>query len=132
MRASFLVGVVAAGLFLTATGASAHHSFSMFDGQTERSLTGVVKDFQYTNPHSFVQLDVRTKSGNILEWSIEMSAPGALTKAGIVRDTFKIGDQVDVRIHPLRDGTAGGSFISASLPNGKVVTSSQVAVRPAS
>ncbi len=95
-----------------------HHSFAGFDLSKTVTLTGTVKEFQWVNPHSWIQLMVTDASGAAVEWSIEMSAPSSLVRQGWKPKMLKAGDQVTVTAHPLRDGRPGGSFVSAILADG--------------
>ena len=97
----------------------AHHSFSMFDEKKETVLKGEVKEFQWSNPHTWIQLNVTDESGKVVEWSIEGGSPNLVGRQGWKRNTLKPGDQVEVTINPLRDGQPGGSFIRAVLPDGR-------------
>ena len=105
--------IVLAGMPLVA-----HHSFAGFDLSKTITLTGTVKEFQWTNPHSWIQLMVMDASGSAVEWSIEMSAPSSLVRQGWKPKLLKPGDQVTVAMHPLRDGRPGGSLVSATLADG--------------
>ena len=118
LRALTLAGV-AVSLF--AVPALAHHSFAMFDADKTIELTGTVKDFQWTNPHSWLQVMVMDDKGQAAEWSLEMGAPGGLARQGWKPKTVVSGDKVTVRIHPLKDGSAGGQFLSIVLPNGQKI-----------
>ncbi len=113
---SLLAGVVAA----TAAPALAHHSFAMFDNQKSVTLKGVVKEFQYSNPHSWVELIVKDASGADVQWSIEGGSPNALGRQGWKRTSLKPGDQAVLVVHPLRDGSNGGSWVSVSVNGVKV------------
>lgn len=95
-----------------------HHSFAGFDLSKTITLTGTVKEFQWVNPHSWIQLMVTDVSGAVVEWSVEMSAPSSLVRQGWKPKMLKAGDQVTVTAHPLRDGRPGGSFVSAILADG--------------
>ncbi len=95
--------------------ALAHHSFAMFDAQKTVVLEGTVKDFQWTNPHTWVQLMVRQADGSQVEWSIEGGSPNALSRQGWSRLAMKPGDKAAITIHPLKDGTNGGSLVSATI-----------------
>ncbi len=95
-----------------------HHSFAGFDLSKTITLTGTVKEFQWVNPHSWIQLMVTDASAAVVEWSIEMSAPSSLVRQGWKPKMLKPGDQVTVTAHPLRDGRPGGSFVSATLADG--------------
>ena len=113
--------LVAAGALGMAGAASAHHSFAMFDSQKTLSLDGTVKDFQWTNPHTWVELVVRDASGKENEWAIEGGSPNALARTGWKRTVLKPGDRAVLVIHPLKDGTHGGSYVSITLPSGQVL-----------
>lgn len=106
--------------------AFAHHSFSMFDAQKEIVLKGKVKEFQWSNPHTWIQLNVTDESGKTLEWSIEGGSPNLVGRQGWKRNTFKPGDEVQVTVHPLRDGQPGGSFVRAVLPDGRKLGGEQI------
>jgi hypothetical protein len=96
---------------LTAAAALAHHSNAMFDRQKETVVTGTVREFQWTNPHVFIELTVTEKSGSS-NFSIETSAPGVLRAHGWKFNSLKAGDKVVAKIHPLKDGRRGGGLIS--------------------
>jgi uncharacterized protein DUF6152 len=114
---------IAALAFAAAAGpAAAHHSDVMFDSQKEVVLNGTVKEFQYTNPHSWIQLMVPAASGAAVEWSIETGAPIVLLRAGIKRTALQPGDKVAVKMHPLKDGGAGGSLIEVKKEDGSILS----------
>jgi hypothetical protein len=100
------------------TSAVAHHSFAMFDNNKEVVLEGTVKEFQWTNPHTWTQVIVKDAAGKEVEWSIEGGSPNGLKRSGWDKKSMKTGDTVVMTIHPLKDGTAGGSFVKATV-NGK-------------
>src|SRR4051812_49127739 len=72
--------------------AMAHHSFAMFDRQKEVVLRGTVKAFQWTNPHSFIEIDVADEKGAIQAYSVEMNSPNNLTRQGWRSTSLKPGD----------------------------------------
>jgi hypothetical protein len=109
-----------------ATPALAHHSFSMFDDKKEIALKGEVKEFQWSNPHTWIQLYVTDASGKVVEWSIEGGSPNLVGRQGWKRNTFKPGDKVEITIHPMRDGQPGGSFMRAVLPDGRKLGGDQI------
>lgn len=111
-------GVAALGLALCP--ALAHHSGAMFDTTRTVTLQGTVKAFQWTNPHSFIQIVVAGTSGP-QEWSVEMGSPGQLYRNGWRPSSIRSGEQLTVVIHPLRDGTSGGVFVSATAADGQAV-----------
>jgi hypothetical protein len=117
-------------MFLAAMGAAvalavpaaAHHSFAMFDQKKVMTLEGTVKEFQWTNPHSFIELEV-PRRGGVDHWSIELNSPNNLKRQGWTRTSLKPGDKVTLRMAPLRNGKPGGLFLDAKLANGKVLDS---------
>src|SRR3569833_2019792 len=108
-----LAGVAAVAL--AAAPAFAHHSFAMFDNQKDVTLEGTEKEFQWTTPHSWIQLVVKDASGKEVEYSIEGGSPNGLSRAGWKRTSLKPGDKAVAVIHPLKDGTNGGSLVSVSV-----------------
>lgn len=116
MSARKIIALVAAGC--ASPVAVAHHSGAMFDQEHSVTLAGTVKDFQWTNPHCWIQLTVGTGAGNE-EWSVEMGAPLQLFQGGWRPGTLKSGDKIEVVVHPMRDGTKGGLFVSAKSLDGK-------------
>jgi hypothetical protein len=114
------VKLLAASL-LVAVPVYAHHSFSMFDMQKEMTIKGQVKDFQWTNPHIWIQVLSPDADGKAVEWSIEGNSPSVLGRQGWSKRSLKSGDTVTVTMHPLRDGSPGGSVVKIVLADGKVV-----------
>ena len=102
--------------------AAAHHSFAMFDQKKVMTLEGTVHEFQWTNPHAFIELDVQG-GGKTIRWSIELNSPNNLKRQGWNRTALKAGDKVTLRMNPLRDGHPGGLFLDVRLPGGKVLDS---------
>ena len=117
MSSSHLFGCVVIAVSL-ALPASAHHSFAMFDSAKETTLEGTVKEFQWTNPHAWVQLLVAAPGGKTTEWSIECASPNALKRQGWRGTSIKAGDRVTAIIHPLKNGDPGGSLVILTLPDG--------------
>ncbi|MGC4029573.1 MAG: DUF6152 family protein [Steroidobacteraceae bacterium] len=96
-----------------------HHSFAMFDQTKQVTIEGVVKEFQFTNPHSWIQLTVVPGKGAEPElWLIEALSPNVLMRSGWKRNTLKPGDKISVLINPLRDGKKGGNLILVTLADG--------------
>jgi hypothetical protein len=127
-RLATRTGIVVAGLIafglLSAVPvpAAAHHSFAMFDQTRKIQLQGTVKDWQFTNPHSWLQLLVN-EDGRQVEYSIEGASVNTLVRRGWGVNTFKVGDKLTVIVHPIKTGQKGGAFLSATLPNGKTISS---------
>jgi len=110
--------------------ARAHHSFAMFDYQKELTVEGVVREFQWTNPHCWIRLVVTDNAGKQVEWNIEGQSPNALVRSGWSRDSIKTGDKATVVIHPLKDGSPGGSVVRA-IVNGQPLSGPGPGERPA-
>ena len=113
------LGLLLVAAALSANSALAHHSPVMFDATKQLTLTGTVREFQWTNPHSYVQLLVKNDQGQDEEWSIEMAAPTYLYNQGWRPSTVKAGDTLVVTIAPLRKGGNGGLLLKAATPDGK-------------
>ena len=116
-----LAAALTAVPLLAAGPALAHHSFAMFDRQKQVTLKGTVKEFQWTNPHSFIEIEALDEKGALATYSIEMNSPNNLTRQGWKSTALKPGDKVTVVMNPLRDGSRGGLFVSVMLPDGKVL-----------
>ena len=117
-RALGLAAIAVSAMTLSALPAVAHHSFAMFDAEKTKTLEGTVKEFQWTNPHSWILLTVDNAQGQPEQWAIEMGGPGGLARQGWVPKTLLPGMKVKAVIHPLRDGNNGGQFMAVTLPDG--------------
>jgi hypothetical protein len=115
-RFAVLTSLLAGGTTL----ALAHHSYSAFDMSGEKTLSGVVKKFDYTNPHSWIWLDVKNDQGGVDTWGIEGMSPNYLSRRGWSRTTLKPGDKVSITFHPSREGN-GGSFVSGKKETGETL-----------
>ena len=110
---------IAIGIFAAAP-ALAHHSFAMFDAEKNVKLEGTVKEFQWTNPHSWILMMVKNAQGVDEQWAIEMGGPAGLARQGWVPKTLTPGMKISAIIHPLKDGTRGGQFMAVTLPDGSL------------
>jgi hypothetical protein len=117
-RTAFAVAVALVGG--QAAPAFAHHSFAMFDNSKQMTLVGTVKEFQWTNPHTWLQLNVPT-NGKVVEWSIEGGSPNGLARRGWKSSVLKPGDKVTVIVSPMKDGSNGGSLKTVTKADGTVV-----------
>ena len=116
------VVLAAAGLLvLGAAPAMAHHSFAMFDRSKEITISGVVKDFQYTNPHSWVIVTV-AGAGQPVDWGFESEGPSTLLQNGVKHSSILPGDKVTATAYPMRDGRPAGSLISITKADGTVIS----------
>ena len=101
---------------------AAHHSAAGIDRTQSKTVSGTVKEFRWGNPHAWIDLDVANDKGAVDTWSIEMTSPTFLLRAGWKSSTIKSGDKVTATVRPFRDGTPGGLFVSVTLPDGRVMT----------
>jgi Family of unknown function (DUF6152) len=108
---TYLATALAGAAFVAFTGvAVAHHSFAMFDQEHPQEVTGVVKEFKYTSPHSFIILDIKDKDGAAEAWNLEGGSPSALARDGWTNKSLKPGDELELSIDPLRSGAPGGAW----------------------
>jgi hypothetical protein len=113
--------VVVASVAITIPAAMAHHSGVEFDTTKIVELNGTIKEFQFKNPHTWIQVLVPNPKGESVEWSLEWGSPNALGRDGYRPTTFPVGAKVTVRINPMKNGSPAGAFIGAKLEGGKTI-----------
>jgi uncharacterized protein DUF6152 len=113
--------VAAAFLLAAVEPASAHHSLSSYIVTKPKAVTGTVKLFEWTNPHSKLVVEVLGSNGLVTEWNFEGPSLARLAAAGIKKDSMAPGDRVTVTYGPRRDGKPGGLFVAATYPDGKTL-----------
>jgi hypothetical protein len=114
--------MLAAAIAATRASALAHHSFSPFDMGIEKTVTGTVKTVEWTNPHTWIWLDVPNEQGGVDAWGFEGMSPNFLARRGWTRTSLKVGDRITVTFRPLRDGKKGGMFVGTKTPDGKILS----------
>lgn len=119
LRAMTVTAVVVGALAFPGL-APGHHSATMFESQVVE-LAGTVKEFQWTNPHTWIQVLVEDETGETVEWSIEGGGPNSLARRGWRPTTFEPGDAVTVRIRPMRNGAPAGLFVGARFMDGSTI-----------
>ena len=117
MKNSLIISLIAATLL--AVPAWSHHSGTMFDDAKEITVTGVVKEFQYTNPHSWLPIDVKGEDGKVTTWGFEAEGPSTLTRSGIHVSDFKVGTKVTMTGHPMKDGRPAATWIKCVRGDGQ-------------
>ena len=115
------IGLIFIALWTMIPSVSAHHSAAMFDSDKVIEITGTVKEFQWKNPHVWIQVNVKSADGTVKEWSVEGGGPNSLSRNGWRPSTFKPGDEVTLRVHPMRDGSPAGTFMSAKWSDGRTL-----------
>ncbi len=113
--------IVVSAVALLVAPVYAHHSDAMFEREKILELTGTIEEFQFTNPHTWIQLNVLDDKGSTVEWSLEWGSPNQLGRQGVRPATFPAGAKVTIRNNPMRDGTPGGAFIGAKFSDGKTI-----------
>lgn len=102
--------------------AASHHSFAMFNQREIMTIEGTVSEFQWTNPHAFIELEER-RGNATRRWAIELNSPNNLTRQGWRRTSLRPGDRISLRMNPLRDGSPGGLFLDLRKADGTVLDS---------
>src|ERR1700680_429727 len=116
------LGVVAGLFAVLSAPALAHHSVAMFDMTKNMTIQGTVKEFQFTNPHSWLQVMVTGADGMTVQWDFEAQGPSSLLRVGIKAKTFMPGDKVTVVVHPMKDGRSAGALITVTAADGHAYT----------
>jgi hypothetical protein len=123
MRLSALVSIPAlAFVVAAAVPAVAHHSFAAFDMANQKTITGAVKQVDWTNPHIWIWIDVANDNGGSDTYGFEGMSPNYLARRGWTRTTLRAGDTMTVSYRPMKDGKKGGMFIRGTTAAGKVLT----------
>jgi len=115
------LGLAVALTVVTAAPLMAHHSFAAFDRKKEVTLTGVVREVQWNNPHAWIQMVVMEPGGKSTEWGLECGSPNMMARTGWTRTTVKSGDRVTAVVNPLKDGRPNAALVRITLPDGRVL-----------
>ena len=125
-------GLALAALLACAGSAGAHHSTAMFDSSRKIMLSGTVREFQWTNPHCWIQIDAQAADGKpAREWSIELGSPNTISRGGWKRTSLVPGQKVNMIVNPMRDGSPGANLVSVTTADGKVLGPQGRPVAPA-
>ena len=114
-QAAVVLGVLA----VIPAPALAHHSAAMFDERKTITVEGEVREFQLTNPHSWLLVDVKDKDGKVTTWGFEAEGPSTLARAGIRPSDFKAGTRLTITGNPMKDGRPAAIWVSAVRADGK-------------
>jgi hypothetical protein len=118
---SVRIAVLLALAIGVAASAYAHHSAAGIDQTKTVSQEGVVKEFKWANPHSWIELEVKNAKGDVEVWNLEMNPPSYLVRAGWKSTTIKPGDKVKFSARPFKNGDPGGLFVSITLADGRTL-----------
>lgn len=108
-----------AALLVAAGSAYAHHSVAMFDLTKVITIEGTVKEWEWTNPHAWLQIMAPDTTGALVEQGFEIGSPNTLIRDGFRKDSFRPGDKVKVVESPRRDGSVGGLYLCGRTADGK-------------
>jgi hypothetical protein len=123
VKNAVLAGLLGAGLSLMGSVAAlAHHSAAAYDRDSEVELAGTIKEFQYTNPHSWLIVEVVDKTGKTVDWGFEAEGPSTLLRAGIKISSLKPGEKIVVKGRPLKDGRPAAILVSVTKADGSVLS----------
>jgi hypothetical protein len=122
--------VAAATTFVTMSVATAHHSTAEFDYTKQTTIQGTVKEVQWTNPHSYIQLLVDDAAGTKVEWSVEIGSPSLNVNMGWRKTSVKAGDEVTMLLSPARNGTPYGTLRVLTFKDGRQLEGVAARVRP--
>jgi Family of unknown function (DUF6152) len=122
MRAQVVaLSAVLGAAFFAVTPGLAHHSNVAFEVTKVVTITGVVKDFQWRNPHTWVLLTVDDGKGGKVDWAVEGRAPGILLRAGWSKNSLKPGEVITVDMSPARDGSKTGLVARVTKADGTIL-----------
>jgi Family of unknown function (DUF6152) len=120
MKALKLGGLLMMALCFAVT-AYAHHSAAGIDQTKTVTQEGIVKQFKWANPHSWLEIEVTNDKGATETWNLEMNPPSYLVRAGWKSNSVKPGDKIKFTARPFKNGDPGGLFVNVTLPDGKVL-----------
>jgi hypothetical protein len=124
MKTLIVALAVLAALFLSAVPAISHHSNAAYEVEKVLTLTGTVKVWKWTNPHTWLTLTVQNEKGETVDWDLEGRAPGVLGRIGWDRDVLKAGEKVTVHMSPAKDGSHVGIIARVTKADGTILGNS--------
>src|SRR5438132_10484321 len=116
-----LFALAIGAILISVQPAAAHHSGAGVNSGTVLELKGTIKEFQFKNPHTWIQVLVPDASGTVTEWSLEWGSPNSLGRQGYRPTSFPPGAKVTVRLNPMKSGAPAGGFIAAKFADGTVI-----------
>jgi hypothetical protein len=118
-----MVLAVGLGLLLSTTPTFAHHSTTMYNMANPSTVTGVVKRFEWTNPHAYIYLEVKGDDGKPVEWAIEMMSLNHLKGYGWSKVTVKEGDTITCTGGAAKSGAPAMLSSLVKLDDGRMIKS---------
>lgn len=120
-QSGVLAAALAIGSLLAIQSVMAHHSGAGFNSGEVKEFTVTIKEFQFSNPHTWIQVFVTNEDGEQEEWSVEWGSPNSLARRGVRPSTFPPGAEATFRIHPMANGSPAGGFVGAKFSDGTTV-----------
>jgi hypothetical protein len=131
MKSKMKIGFgLAVSLLVACVPIFAHHGGSEYDVQHPKTIKGTVTEFNWSNPHCQVFLDVKDDSGKAVSWTVETLAPAVLKRAGWSPKTLLPGDQIALTLVPSKKGTPVGMLRKVVLPDGRELTGGELGEQP--
>ena len=121
LRHATLTATLCAASLVLGHSASAHHSTAMFEWGTEKTLSGTIEKWQWTQPHTFIWLVVQDKGGKTQEWGLEGMSPSWLGRRGWNLHSLNAGEKVSIVYYPLKDHRPGGFYVRVTVPDGRTL-----------
>ena len=123
MRIRLAVTIIAVSVLMLAASAFAHHATASYNMTESSTVKGTVTNFEWTNPHAYIYLDVKNAKGAVEKWTVELGTIGMLSRAGWKRDSLKAGDEITATGNPAKDGRPLLRFEKLAFANGREMTS---------
>jgi hypothetical protein len=119
MKHAFPSALAAVALLLASLPATAHHSFAAeYDSHDLITLNGVITSVEWTNPHTYVHVNVKDASGKVTDWALEGYPPNTLKRTGFARATLKEGDSITITAYKSKDGSHTGAGREITFSDG--------------
>ena len=126
MKCSGVIAVALLVVALSPTAALPHHSNVAYEVTKVITITGVVKNFEWVNPHTWLHVVVDDGKGGKVEWACEGRAPGVLLRAGWSRSILKAGEMVTVHMSPAKDGSKVSIIARVTKADGTILSNQPV------
>ena len=126
MKCSGVIAVALLVVVLSPTAALPHHSNVAYEVTKVLTITGVVKSFEWVNPHTWLHVVVDDGKGGTVEWACEGRAPGVLNRAGWSRSILKAGEKVTVDMSPAKDGSKVSIIARVTKADGTILSNQPV------
>lgn len=123
MKSRWGIPVLALVFLTTSLPVQAHHSTAMYNMANPVTVTGVVKRFEWTNPHAHIFLEVTDEQGKKVEWDIEMMSLNHLKSYGWSRSTVQPGDLISCTGGQAKSGLPAMLSSIVKLADGRVIKS---------